>query len=58
LKDLADVDDVAGWAAANGVPALNAKLHGKYGSDLSAISGDGGGSVSKGLKALDKDVDI
>ena len=66
-KSVADVDDVATWGVLNGVNALNQKLMGKYGADLTTplpgagvttsarVAGSNGGIASK---ALQEDVDI
>jgi len=56
-KNLADVEDVAGWAVVNGIAALNAKLMSKYKADLNTLSHQST-STGVGTKALQEDLDI
>ncbi len=56
-KSMADVEDVATWASANGIDQLNKKLMGKYGEDLDSYTPQA--SVKGiGKRAMGNDVDI
>lgn len=54
-KSMADVEDIADWAATNGIDQLNKKLKSKYNDDLSTIQNESKLGIAK---VLSDDVDI